>query len=712
MIEVSSELLAFLKEEYDRCRDDTLEDERTTAIDRYNGEPYGDEEAGRSQVVARDTAEVVDYMVISILRTIVSGDDVIEFRHRNAELAHIATQTIKHLFMEEQDGYQILHDWLKAGLLEKTAVCMTYPEERAPKRSSLEGVSAMALAAAQEQGLNIIEAEETGEEGEEGPIFNVTVLEEQPPKFCDSAVPSEEFYCSPDARTITEALLKGRKTRKPIFDLVAEGMDLEELQGLAGDAYADSTLALARDEDRYTDTGSRSGTARMIWWHEEFVRFDENGDGIAELLYIRRTSDYKIFEINEMDDAEDHPFEDWCPFPMQHRRIGQSLADKVMDIERIRTVLMRQSLDGIYLANNPSTYVHEDAIGEKTIEDLLTVRAGRLIRWKGSVAPAERQGNFDPSSGFGMMEIMNGERESRTGITRLNQGLDADTLNKTATGTALMQAQGQQVEEYLARNFANALARLFTKKAKMLKRYGQPITVPIDGEFVQVDPREWPEDMIARPRVGLGSGRKEQRIAFRRELMGYQANAMDAGLPIVDAAKLYNSAKGFVNDAGLGDVSEFFNDPNEPELGPDGQPVIDPETGQPKLKHAPADKPDPAMAEAQAKMEIEQAKVQAAMQADQAKHQAELVKMQAQHELEQNKAMAKIQLEQVKASEAAKLAQAKAQFEANLAQQKTAFEQDMARQKMEMEAQMQAVRALSDHEAKMSKNRPGGDLSK
>ena len=83
----------------------------------------------------------------------------------------------------------------------------------------------------------------------------------------------------------------------------------------------------------------------------------------------------------------------------QHRRIGQSLFDKIGDIERVRTILMRQSLDGIYIANNPSTYVHEDSIGENTIEDLLTVRAGRLVRWKGANKPEERQARFDPSAG-------------------------------------------------------------------------------------------------------------------------------------------------------------------------------------------------------------------------------------------------------------------------------------------------------------------------
>src|SRR5688572_5373858 len=105
MIEVAPELIAFLREEADRCRDDTLDDERETAIDRYNGRPYGDEEEGRSQVVARDTAETCDYMTISILRTIVSGDRIVEFVHRDSEAARQATETLTHLLMDAQDGY-------------------------------------------------------------------------------------------------------------------------------------------------------------------------------------------------------------------------------------------------------------------------------------------------------------------------------------------------------------------------------------------------------------------------------------------------------------------------------------------------------------------------------------------------------------------------------------------------------------------------------
>jgi hypothetical protein len=274
------------------------------------------------------------------------------------------------------------------------------------------------------------------------------------------------------------------------------------------------------------------------------------------------------------------------------------------------------------------------------------------------VPPTERQGHFDPSAGFAMLEVMNGERESRTGITRLNQGLDADALNKTATGTALMQAQGQQVEEYLARNFTGALARLFTRKARMLKRHGQPITVPIDGLFVEVDPRQWPEDMIARPRVGLGSGRKEQKLAYRRELMGYQTAALEAGLSLVDEQKLYNSAKGFVADSGLGDASEFFNDPATA-----GAPAQPPQ-------------PDPAMLRLQAEMQVRQAELQMKHAAQQATLQLKLMDVQGRIALAREDAQARIMLEQQKAF-----------IETQLARQQQAMDAALQRMKLSLQAE-------------------------
>lgn len=690
MIEVSPDLLSFLKQEYDRCRDDTLEEERETAIERYNGEPYGDEEEGSSQVVARDTAETIDYMTISILRTLISGERVVEFVHRDADKAHEATETIMHLLMDEQDGYQILHDWLKSGLLEKNAVAMTYPETRQPKRVEMQ-VPAPLL-----DQVDAIEAEFAGTDPETGAeIYNVVIKKEQPPKFCDAAVPNEEFYCSPDARTIDEAPLKGRRVRKSISDIIGMGIPREEAEAISSDGYYNDAVTSARDEDRYTQGYDRQGLARQVWWHEDYVRFDENGDGIAELLYVQRSADFKVFSIQELEDEEDHPFVDWCPYPMPHRRVGQSLADKVMDLERINTVVLRQTLDGFYIGNNPSTYLHEDSIGENTIDDILNVRAGRVVRWKGAVAPVERSGTFDPSAGLTMMERLERMRETRTGITRLNMGLDEETLNQTAKGQAQLIARGEQQEEYIARNFANAVARLITKKAKTLRRYGQPIMVPIDGEYTEVDPTQWPDDMIARARVGLGASRKDQRMALRREVIGMQQAAFEAGLGIVDEQKFYNSAKGFIADANLGDVNKYFNEPPKDEQG-------NPLPKQPQ--------PDPEMAKVQAQAQLQAQKQQTEQQIAAAKLQTEQQIAAVKLQTDQQRAAAELQAVRERASAELDLARAKASAEIGLSREKMFAELELERERMAMQAQMDSQRIANEKEVKLDKNRSGGRL--
>lgn len=711
MIDVDPDFLAFLQNEEAKAEDSDTDLRRSLAIDFYNGELFGDEEDGRSQLVTRDVAEVVDYMTVSLLRTVASGDRVVEFEGRTQEQSQYsddATETIHQSFMRRQKGYQLVHDWIKAGLLEITGIVKTYPEPQPPKRQTMQGVSAIALTMAQQQGIEVIEAEETGEFDENGdPLFNIAVLQPQPPKFCDHAVPNEEFKCAPDARDLDSAVYLAHVPPKTLSDLAKMGLDVDDLSPL--ERGHDNSLANARDGDRDTHT-DRQGANQRVAYREEYVLYDLNGDGVAERLMVQRVGNI----ILAIDEVEDHPFEDWCPFPMPHRRIGQSLAEKVMDIQRTRSVVLRQTLDGFYLANAPRTYVHEDSVAESTFEDLLTVRPKSIVRYRGSFGPPiEQQGRFDTGAGLTMLEQMVAERESRTGITRLNQGLDADALNKTATGTALMQAQGQQIEEYLARNFAEALARLFAKKLKIMKQYGGVQPLRVDGKFRQVDPQQWDDEMDLGIRVGLGSGRKEQRLIYRQQVIEAQMMLMRSGSRIVTEENLYNSFKGATADAGLGNVNDFFSDPNEVEKDAQGRDVVDPATGQPKLKRPPAEpQPDPETLRAQMQMQVEQAKVQARIQADQAAHQLEMGKAQARMQVEQGAAMSKLQLQQAKMQAEAQLARERAQFEAQLAQAKMQFEQRLAEQKMAIDAQMQAQRAASHDEVKMAENRPGGDLSK
>jgi hypothetical protein len=59
-----------------------------------------------------------------------------------------------------------------------------------------------------------------------------------------------------------------------------------------------------------------------------------------------------------------------------HRFFGRSIADLVMDIQRIKSALLRQLLDNAYLANNQRLEVDESGAHERTLDDLLVNRPG------------------------------------------------------------------------------------------------------------------------------------------------------------------------------------------------------------------------------------------------------------------------------------------------------------------------------------------------
>lgn len=686
------ELLSFLREEETRANSQTLSQERAVAIDYYNGEPFGDEVEGRSQLVTRDVAEVVDQQVISVLRTMVSGDHVVEFDGEGddgTDYGQQATEAVQYQFMRKQSGYKVLHDSLKAGLLEKTGIVKSFAE-RKWKLETVE-VPAELLIEYQESNPDNIVEQVPIDEFEA--LWRVKLRVEQPIQFREMAVPNEEFLIAPDARSLDGPEYKAHLVEKSIAELVEMGFPLDVIDTLHGDAPTSTTLSNARDADPVSNSVQRSGLHRKVWLREEYVTYDMDGDGFAELICVHRVGS-TILAIEEVDEQ---PFSGWTPFPMQHRFIGQSSADKTMDIQRTRSVMLRQAMDNLYLSNNPRTAVDEGGMTENTISDLLTVRPGGLVRFK-NTPPTPWTVPFVAGNAFEAMEMMTSEREARTGITRHNQGMNPDTLNKTLGGMAMLREAGDQVQEYIARNYAELLvAPMFGKRYRLMRKFGQPFSMKIDGKRVEIDPRMWPEEIDIGINVGLGTGRKEQRLAYRSQLLEIQKEAYAAGSPLVNEENIYNNVRGMIRDAALGTPSDYIVDPES---------LKDPETGE----LPPRPDPAKAQAEAQAMVEIEKEKGKQAEQERQAQLKAEqaqidgqirLIDAQNNAEIKRESAALDAQIKRERAVEESLLAQERQEFEMGLAAERFEFDKEMARQKASAVSEQDSIPAY----------RPGGDIA-
>jgi hypothetical protein len=324
---------------------------------------------------------------------------------------------------------------------------------------------------------------------------------------------------------------------------------------------------------------------------------------------------------------------------MPHRHIGRSYADLTMDIQLIKSTLIRGQLDNMYLANN-GRYAISDRVN---LDDMLTSRPGGIVRVEGDPGSGIMPLSHPPlpASSFGMVEYMDSMKEKRTGITAYNQGLDSNSLNKTATGVAQIMNASQQRIELVARTFAETGVKELFKLVHYLVRttLTKPDIIRLRNKWVEVDPREWKARKDLSISVGLGAGNKDQQLTHLMSILNMQKEAIQIGL--TSPEKIFNALAKLTQNAGFKNPEEFWTNPaNNPQ-----------QQDQPE-------KPSEAEIMIQGQLQIEQQKAEAQLQQEQVRSQNDVIiereKIAAQAELERFKA-------QLKAETDLAIAQIKAQ---------------------------------------------------
>lgn len=595
------QLLAVLEEQTAAARDyynAEIADEQADAIKFYEAEPFGDEIDGQSQIVVPDVRDAVDHMTVQVIKPFVSGDRVVEFEAKSgedAQYADEATEAVARAFMRGQDGFRVVHDWVKAGLKEKFCALKSTAAIEAKLVTERFVIDGDQLALLDDvTAATAVEASDP--DGQ--PMYQVTRrVQKMVPRFTDYTLPSEEYRFSARARSEDDADFQEHVCRKTRSDLVEMGFDVEQVYDLPIDAGEIEGDERSVERDRNWLETTSNASMQEVTLHESYIRIDADGDGVAELLQVFRVGSH-ILRVASGELAisvvNEQPFTVFTPFPEPHRLIGSGLADKAMLSQRVRSVIARQLLNGMYRDNVPRFWVPDESCTDDTLDDLLETVGP--VRGKGA-APQQLGGNFDVSKSLGVLEFFSRERDVSTGITDINRGVAPDALNNTATAARIQDDRSAETAEFLCRVFGEAFARACVKKYRLLKEIGEPFDLKIDGEYRRVDPTLWPDDVDVLVRVGLGTGNKDHRLQLRMSLLGVQKEALAMGM--ASPENLFNNVAAIVKDAGLGQPDDYF---------------VNPANAQP-----PQQPPDPAMVEAQAKVVVEQQKL--AIERQKAEHQ-------------------------------------------------------------------------------------------
>lgn len=659
-----------------------LSDERGENMDYYLARPFGNELDGRSQVVSTDVRDTVEWIMPTIVRIFTSGEDVVEFEPETPQDingAKQATEYVNFIWNRDNRGFLNFYSWFKDALLQKNGrIKIWWDDTPKQTRERYMGLpdDAFAILVADDD-VEVAEHTEHKEESEQlvpdpqnpgqlipQPVEIVThdvVITRTQQWGCVKVVPvpPEEFLISKDARCIGDARFVGHRRRRTFSDMREEGYSEELLDSVGSD---ETSIAIDTEEIKRNtveniaggmgSTATTNRAMRQMWVTEGYLKVDVDGDGIAEMRKVTVAgSTYQILS-NEAWDM-DRPFADITPIIMPHRYHGLAIADLIKDIQLIKSTILRQYLDGLYLRTNQREMVVEKDIIEPS--EVLSSAPGRKIRIKGpgpAIFPIETPDVG--SAALQGLEYIDSVMENRTGVSQRTQGLGANVLHDTALGERMLMSAAMGKIELIARVFAETGVRdAFRMILKLISKYqDKPRTIRLEkNQWATMDPSQWNSDMDMTVRVGMGVGDKDQQLQHAMMLFNIQQQVAPFGG--ATPQNFMNTAEMMVNAMGQKGVERFFTLPPPPD--PSQQ------------------KPDPKMVEAQGKVQVAQAVGQSKVQIETAKAKAHIAltaqKNQADAALEAQKTGAQTRLEAFKAQQQAALQQFQVEEELRMKQE-------------------------------------------
>jgi len=549
---------------------------RRKALDYYLRNPYGNEVEGRSQIVTGEVAEAIDGALPQLIRVFTTTEDIVYFEPKNPEAEESAKQATDYcnwVFYRENDGLLILHNWFKDALLQKVGVVKTYWDKREDVTvEKYKNLSEMELAMLlSDESLEVIEQDVEFDDGGMDMMGQPIVIPRYDVKVKKikkygcvriENVPPEEFLISKAARDIETSPFVAHRKLMPRSDLIAMGYDekiVNELPSYDDLTFSQERIARYDAGEQPDEQQSLDPSMRTVEVYECYIRIDEDDDGIAELRRIV----YCGSEILEDDECDYIPFHSICPIPIPHKFFGQSLADRTVDLQLIKSTIVRQSLDNLYLTNHNRVGVVD---GQVNMDDVLNATPGGVIRMKNpnALVPLAVASTFGQA--MPMLQYLDDVQVKRTGISDAQQGLDPDVLsNVTAAAVAAMMKSSSGKMELIARVFAETgVKSLFKGILHLLGKYqDKPKLVRMRGKYVEYDPRTWQNEYDVSVNVGLGSGDRDQKIAMLQMILAKQEQIIQSygpSNPLVSVGQYRNTLARFIEAAGFKDANIFVNE--------------------------------------------------------------------------------------------------------------------------------------------------------
>lgn len=557
----------------------------------------------KSTVVSSDIADTIEWILPSLLRIFWGGNDVVSLEGRTPEDNPEPLKQLIHWQLRvKNQGFLIFYQWFRDALESGLGIVKAWWARDFEKRTEEMVVGPEIVVQIDPKIIDDIQDVGNGQYWVRVKTRRMSVNQ---PRICN--IPASEFLFNPNRmedgvlpfachrRLVTEDEIR-RKAKIGIYKDVDSALST----GVTISAEYEELDQYVRDIkvsgwDTITGWGEGKDSARRRHLiHECFGRYDINNDGMLENVIVTVLGG-KIIR-RDINTYGRPPFSMISPYPKTYSVWGKGVPDLLQDLQDLKTALLRQIIVNIAQSNDPKAAIAADQ--KEGLDDLMNDRNFIRIFGKDGQSISNflqwlPQAPLQPQS-FQFLEYLEGMKENKSGVTRYNQGLDANSLNKTATGiNAIMGAAAQRIE-LIARIFAETgVVDVFRSLVDMNQKWiEQEQVIRLTNQFLTIRPDDLAGEYDIEVSAGVGTGNKQETV---QQMMLLLQNVLPSLMPfgIAGPENLYAAAKRLVEEMGYKNVGDFLRGP-KPGMPPmmAGMPGMDP--GMPGVPGQPP-MPGPGM---------------------------------------------------------------------------------------------------------------------
>lgn len=414
--------------------------------DAYEGNPYGNEQKGKSAIVSKDIKRQSEWQHASIVDPFVSTQQVIKCTPITFEDVPSARQNellLNTQFCRKFDRFNFISK--AARLLDRdgTLIVQTgWDYEYEEIETTVEVVRI------DEDGIEYIDVVEDTE---------IIVTKNQPTA---SICRHEDVYMDPTCMDNPD---------KAQFFIHRYETDLSTLRK---DGRYHNLDRLAKSDSGNHDTSYTSPDTtefsfqdeprKKILVYEYWGNYDADGDGIAEPVVCAWVGN-TIIRLGSNPYPDGKPPFLVVPFnPVPFKLHGEANAELIGDNQKVKTAIMRGVLDNMAQSNNAMVGIRKGALDATNTQRF---RHGKNFEFNGS--PNDFwQGSFNaiPGSAFDVLGLMNNDIESLSGIKSFSGGISGSSLGPSATAARGALDATQIRRTHTVRNISENLVKPLIRK--------------------------------------------------------------------------------------------------------------------------------------------------------------------------------------------------------------------------------------------------------